>query len=285
MSNSAVAKEIEQVPGPKLHRNHALYTVPGPKRGLHVLEAVAAARRPLGISEIARAIGITRSAAFRLVYTLRNVGFLESDATAKTARLGARVLNIGFAYLASMDIIEVARPFLEELRDRTNVSSHLAIRDGKELLYLCCIQTRSSFLSTINVGARLPSYSTPMGWVLLADLPNGELRTLFRGEKFRALTEFTPKSVAELTKRTINASTSGFMVSRGIVEPGGSSIAAPIFDSSGRAVAAIDIAGPDSAFDLKQIGSRYLREVLSTARQISARLGHSSTHRTSRSRA
>ncbi|HYC14627.1 MAG TPA: IclR family transcriptional regulator [Stellaceae bacterium] len=285
MSNSALAKEIDQLPGSKLHRNHALYTVPGLKRGLHVLEAVAAARRPLGISEIARAIGITRSAAFRLVYTLRNMGFLESDATAKTARLGARVLNIGFAYLASMDIIEMARPFLEELRDRTNVSSHLAIRDGKELLYLCCIQTRSGFLSTINVGARLPSYGTPMGWVLLADLPNVELKALFRREKFRPLTDFTPKNVAELMRHTANAATSGFVVSRGIMEPGGSSIATPIFDHSGRAVAAIDIAGPDSAFDLKQLGSRYLREVLATARRISARLGHSPAQRTSRSRA
>ena len=70
----------------------------------------------------------------------------------------------------SLDIIEIARPELERLRDRTNVTAHLTIRDGRELLYLCCVQTRSGFLSTFNVGARLPTYAVPMGWLLLRDL-------------------------------------------------------------------------------------------------------------------
>lgn len=255
-------------------KNHDVYFVPGLQRGLHVLEVIAEARQPLGATEIARQIGVTRSSAFRLIYTLRHMGFLEIARDGRSFTLGARVLNIGFAYLASMDIIDVARADLELLRDRTNVSAHLSIRDGGEMLYLICIQTRSGFLSMINVGARFPAYATPMGWLLLSDLSTRELAALYGGVAMHELTSQTPTDIATLAQRVSQAVIDGYVLSRAIIEPGGSSIAAPVHDKSGKVVAAIDIAGPDSAFDIARLDREYLTEVLSTARRISARLGY-----------
>jgi DNA-binding IclR family transcriptional regulator len=257
-------------------KNHDVYFVPGLQRGLHVLEVIAEARQPLGATEIARQIGVTRSSAFRLIYTLRHMGFLETARDGRSFTLGPRVLNIGFAYLASMDIIDVARADLELLRDRTNVSAHLSIRDGGEMLYLICIQTRSGFLSTINVGARFPAYATPMGWLLLSDLSTRELAALYGGAPMHELTSQTPTDIATLAQRVSQAVINGYVLSRAIIEPGGSSIAAPVHDKSGKGVAAIDIAGPDSAFDIARLDRDYLTEVLSTARRISARLGYQS---------
>jgi DNA-binding IclR family transcriptional regulator len=257
-------------------KNHDVYFVPGLQRGLHVLEVIAEARQPLGATEIARQIGVTRSSAFRLIYTLRHMGFLETARDGRSFTLGPRVLNIGFAYLASMDIIDVARADLELLRDRTNVSAHLSIRDGGEMLYLICIQTRSGFLSTINVGARFPAYATPMGWLLLSDLSTRELAALYGGAPMHELTSQTPTDIATLAQRVSQAVINGYVLSRAIIEPGGSSIAAPVHDKSGKVVAAIDIAGPDSAFDIARLDRDYLTEVLSTARRISARLGYQS---------
>jgi DNA-binding IclR family transcriptional regulator len=257
-------------------KNHDVYFVPGLQRGLHVLEVIAEARQPLGATEIARQIGVTRSSAFRLIYTLRHMGFLETARDGRSFTLGPRVLNIGFAYLASMDIIDVARADLELLRDRTNVSAHLSIRDGGEMLYLICIQTRSGFLSTINVGARFPAYATPMGWLLLSDLSTRELAALYGGAPMHELTSQTPTDIATLAQRVSQAVIDGYVLSRAIIEPGGSSIAAPVHDKSGKVVAAIDIAGPDSAFDIARLDRDYLTEVLSTARRISARLGYQS---------
>ena len=257
-------------------KNHDVYFVPSLQRGLHVLEVIAEARQPLGATEIARQIGVTRSSAFRLIYTLRHMGFLETARDGRSFTLGPRVLNIGFAYLASMDIIDVARADLELLRDRTNVSAHLSIRDGGEMLYLICIQTRSGFLSTINVGARFPAYATPMGWLLLSDLSTRELAALYGGAPMHELTSQTPTDIATLAQRVSQAVIDGYVLSRAIIEPGGSSIAAPVHDKSGKVVAAIDIAGPDSAFDIARLDRDYLTEVLSTARRISARLGYQS---------
>lgn len=257
-----------------LHKNHESYFVPGLQRGLLVLEALAAARRPLTVTELGRKLGLSRSSTFRLTYTLNQMGFIEPTEGAKLFRLGPRVLNIGFAYLASQDLIELARTDLETLRNNTNVSAHLAIRDHREVLYLSCVQSRSGFLSNMNVGTRLPAYATPMGWLLLSDLSTREIASLFADEPFEPMTELTPRDVAELGRRIAEGVTNGYVISRGIIESGGSSISAPVFDKSGLVVAAIDISGPDSAFDLTQIEGRYVDEVCNAATRISMRFGY-----------
>lgn len=254
------------------HKNHAVYFVPGLHRGLRALEIVASAGRPLGISEIAAELGLTRSSVFRLVYTLRHMGFLEEEQS-KQFTLGPRVLNIGFAFLASKDIIEIARPELEALRDETQVSAHLAIRDERDVLYLSCVQTRSGFLSNMNVGSRVPAYAAPMGWLLLSGLPKPELTELYRKESFAPLTGQTPNGVQQLAEIVEAAAGRGHVVSRGVMEAAGSSVSAPIIDRRGEVVAAIDISGPDSAFDLDEIEGRYLTAVRTAAARISARLG------------
>ncbi len=260
--------------GAGLNKNHENYFVPGLQRGLRVLEALASERRPLSTTEIAKMLSLTRSSAFRLTYTLRHMGFLELAPGSKDFILGPRVLNIGFAYLSSKSIIETARPELERLRDNTNVSSHLGIRDGREVLYLSCAQTRSGFLSNMNVGARVPAYATPLGWLLLSDLRPREITKLFSSEDFEAFSPHTPKSIDELMTRVTDASRRGYVISNGLAEVGGSSVSAPIFDDTGNIIAAIDISGPDSAFKLEDLRGPYKDAVTSAAERISTRLGY-----------
>jgi IclR family pca regulon transcriptional regulator len=258
--------------GEPQHKNHDAYFVPGLHRGLRVLEVVAEARRPLSISEIGAALGLMRSAVFRLVYTLRHMGFLEESGQ-KLFTLGPRVLNIGFAFLTSKAIVEIAAPELEALRDETQVSAHLAIRDGRDVLYLHCVQTRSGFLSNMNVGARVPAHAAPMGWLLLSDMPAEALAALYDGAALAPLTDKTPASAQALAQAVRRAGREGHVISRGMMEAGGSSVCAPVHDRAGRVVAAIDVSGPDSAFDLEALGTRYLDAVRHAARRIAERLG------------
>jgi IclR family pca regulon transcriptional regulator len=256
------------------HKNHDIYFVPGLRRGLLVLETLASEGRPMSVGDIGKRIGLARSSMFRLAYTLQHMGFVEEIPESKLLRLGARVLNIGYAYLASQTLIEIARPDLEALRDLTSVSSHLAILDRREILYLSCIQTKSGFLSTMNVGTRLPAYATPMGWLLLSERNADEIAQLYPERTFTRLTDQTPRNVGELLQRIAAAVKAGHAISHGAVEPGGSSIAAPVRDRDGRVVAAIDVSAPDSAFDMSKFDSRDVREVSAAADRISARLGY-----------
>ena len=125
----------------------------------------------------------------------------------------------------------------------------------------------------MNVGTRLPAYATPMGWLLLSELSSRELAERFPEPTFAALTDQTPHDKRQLRERIDIVRTRGYAISHGVVEPGGSSIAAPIRDRHGCIVAAVDISAPDTAFDLAQFETRDVGAVVETARRISGRLG------------
>ncbi len=257
-----------------LHKNHDRYFVPGLSRGLRVLEIIAEADKPLTIVEISKKLGVSRSSAFRITYTLRHMGFLSTDKGDKVFDLGPRILNLGFSYLNRQDIIKIAKPFLEKLSEQTKVSCHLAVKEGREVLYLDNVLSKSSFVSNISTGARTPVYSCPLGWVMLINLDDATITKLFAETKFAPLTEHTPKNINDLIGRIRQAGKDGFVISRGFMQRGGSMIAAPVFNETGDVVAAIDISGPDSGFDLNRLQEFYLPKVIEAAAKISLNLGY-----------
>lgn len=256
-----------------LHKNHDIYLVPGLQRGLEVLEALSETGAPMSASQIGKALGISRSSAFRLIYTLRSMGYIDFNEQAKTYELGPRVLSLGFSFLNRQSIIETARRDLEILRDATNVCAHLAIRDGREVLFLSSLQPRTGFQSNFNVGTRLPAYASPLGWILLRELSFAQIDALYQSRPFTPITDQTPGSIQALLDRISECIARGYVISQGIVEPGGCTIAAPVFDRTGAVVAAIDISGPDSSFPHSLV-EFYLPEVLSAAQRTSSRLGY-----------
>ena len=257
-----------------LHQNHGAYFVPGLERGLHVLETVGDSDKPMTISEIGRAIGVSRSSAFRLVYTLRQMGFLKAVYDDRAFELGPRILNLGFSYLNRQDIVRQARPLLQQLTDRTQISSHLAVRDNRDVLYLDCVVSKTPFVTNIPTGARFPAHAAPLGWVLLGSLGDDALRALYEQREMKPATSHTPTTLNALMSRVHEAASTGHVVSRGFNEPGGSSISAPVRDHTGAIIAGIDISGPDVAFDFELMYTQYVPAVLETARDISAALGH-----------
>jgi DNA-binding IclR family transcriptional regulator len=257
-----------------LHQNHGAYFVPGLERGLRVLETMGESDKPMTISEIGRAIGVSRSSAFRLVYTLRQMGFLKAVYDDRAFELGPRILNLGFSYLNRQDIVRQARPLLQQLTDRTQISSHLAVRDNRDVLYLDCVVSKTPFVTNIPTGARFPAHAAPLGWVLLGSLADEALRALYEQREMKPATSHTPTTLNALMSRVHDAISIGHVVSRGFNEPGGSSISAPVRDHTGAIVAGIDISGPDVAFDFDLMYTQYVPAVLEIARDISAALGH-----------
>ncbi|MES0884936.1 IclR family transcriptional regulator [Roseibium sp. SCP14] len=254
--------------------NHNVYFVPGLHRGLRVLEILGAADEPMSLSEIARAMDLSRSSAFRLVYTLRQMDFLKEAEQKNTYTLGARVLNLGFAYLNQLPITSIARPHLAALRDKTGVSTHLSVLEGHDVLYLGSHQARSGFVSNMATGTRTQAYASAIGWCLLEALSDEELATFCDEIEMKPFTEHTPTSPQELQQKIGEVRDRGYVISRGFRDPGGSSVAVPVRDSTGRVVACVNISGPDSNFDFDKIEDFYVPETRSTALQISRELGY-----------
>ena len=112
------------------------YLVPALIRGLTILQELSGERRKLTLSEVAAALRVTRSSAYRLLVTLGHLGFVTFDTETKTYALGAEVLRLGYGYLASRELVDVAMPQLVRLRDRTGWSAHLGELHGRDVVYL-----------------------------------------------------------------------------------------------------------------------------------------------------
>jgi DNA-binding IclR family transcriptional regulator len=214
------------------------YLVPGLVRGLEVLAAFTPEARRLTQGEIAAALGVTRSAVFRVIYTLTELGFLLHDPASGRYALGPALLRLGHGVLPARDVIGVALPELEALRDATGWSAHLGVLDGMEVVYLLRVPARRGLRSIVRVGSRLPAHATAMGRVLLAGLEEEALAELARRAPPRRA---AMPALAVLARQARSDRARGHVMQLGSFETGIASVAAPLRDAAGGVVAAINL--------------------------------------------
>ncbi|WP_313136559.1 IclR family transcriptional regulator [Paracoccus jeotgali] len=245
------------------------YMVPGLVRGLNVLKLFTPETPVLRLSDIARALGISRSAAFRTTYTLTEMGCLLHDVRDQSYSVGAGVLRLTYGFVGAREITEIAQPELEALRNRLGWSAHMGILDGTSVLYVVRVPALPGDMSIVQVGRRLPARSTTMGRVLLADLTEAQLIDLFRAEagteKGRSMMEVLTQARADRTAEAV--------IHAGDFEAGIVSVGAAIRDISGRAVAAINVTSPNHPETVKAAHGPVRQEVVRAACRISRLLG------------
>lgn len=205
--------------------------VPGLVRGLAVMQAFTPTTPELTLSEIAAKLKITRSAAFRSVHTLVSEGYLLPVREGHHYRLGPSVMRLSYGYHASRELLEVAHPVLENLRDETDWSTHLGVLDGRHVLYLLRLPATKGLSSLVHVGSRLPAATTAMGRIFLAQRSEKQMRQLFA--------DLDQGSLTRLLETRSKDQLADHVQSIGRFESGISSVAAPIMDMSGQVVAAM----------------------------------------------
>lgn len=246
------------------------YSVPALERGLRILELFDETAPRLSLTDIAKKMGLGRSTVFRLVYTLEQNGFLNK-VDERFYQLGSRVLGLGFRFIAEQDIVGLARPILQRLRDKTNASSHLGVREGREVIYLLREPSRDMLISNIGVGSRLPAHQTTVGRVLLSCLSAEDVKQLYR--KFT----FPPNSVGSVTKLIEQLKTDrarGYVATESAYGPGLVSVAAQVLDATGTVVAGINISAPAAVLPLSLARQHVVKEVVGAAKELSAMLGY-----------
>jgi IclR family pca regulon transcriptional regulator len=247
------------------------------ERGLAILGCFTPARPILGIADIADELGMSRSTTHRYVITLVALGYLEQGASRKY-RLGLRVTDLGMSALNSTGLREHARPYLEELRQRTSYTTSLGVLDGSEVLYVDRARSFRRGQSQIDLGlqpgSRVPAYCTSMGKLLLAHLPDaqqrdvlGEIKPTKRGPK-------TITSKKALRTELEQVREAGFAVDDEELAAGLYAIAAPVRNESRDVVAAVNLAAHSSMIALEELVDALGPHLVSTADRISARLGY-----------
>jgi IclR family transcriptional regulator, pca regulon regulatory protein len=248
------------------------------ERGLAILSAFRSGRPTLGVSELGRDIGLSRSTTHRYVATLTALGYLQQDARTKKYRLGPRVLDLGFSAINSMELREVAAPHLRQLSDETGYTVNMAILDGLDIVYVeRCRSARAGQRDidlNLHVGARLPAYCTSLGKVLLAYLPPDQ-----RADAVSRI-EFARRGPNTLTSRTSfkaeleRVRENGFAINNEELAYGLRSIAAPVLSHDGAAAAAINLAVHSSMVSIEDLVARLSPVLRQAAAEISAHLGY-----------
>lgn len=241
-------------------------------RGLSVLAAFTPAAPRLTLTEIATKTGMPKSSAFRIIYTLRKLGFLGFDPGDERFFPGPRCMALGFSALRGMDMVEIARPYLLQLANETGEVVNLAVRDGDEAVY--CARIGEPKIININapVGTRHPLAATAVGRVFLSFLPEVEREDVLR----RMAADSRWAAAAARTRQLLRTTLSkGYTLIDNENESGIRAVAAPVWGADGALAAAVSVPVPVSRVSLRDLEHNIAPQLLRCARAISLSLGAS----------
>ena len=210
----------------------------GLAKGLRVMRTFSRETPALTLSEVAHSARLPAATARRCLHTLEELGYVMRSG--RMFLLRPKVLELGAAYLDSMDIEALTKTHLEDLASRTGDSAALSVLDGTDIVYVARASVRTLVRLEAHVGSRFPAYATSMGRVLLAGLPPERLEEYFARATFSALTKHTVTEPAKLIKRIEEARKSGYSAVEDELAYGVVAVAVPVFDANQRVVAALN---------------------------------------------
>jgi len=238
----------------------------GLAKGLAVIRAFSREHAALSLSEIARSARIPAATARRCLLTLEELGYLTRSG--RDFLLRPKVLELGAAYLESMNIEQVTRNHLEELARSTADSAALCVLDGVEIVYVARASVRTLLRLEAHIGSRFPAHATSTGRVLLAGVSPESLARYFENASLAALTERTVTDPAKLRALIEEARRCGYSAVEDELAYGVIALAVPVFDHQGRVVAALN----SSSHSRRITRTRLVRDRLAMLQQVSRQI-------------
>jgi len=230
--------------------------------------------KPKTLTEISHEVDINTSTTYRILTTLTNYNFLENNKQSGVYRLGLACLELARSYRIGSELLRVAKPELEILRDETKETVHLAALDGMEIVYLDKLESLHAIgLMSSRVGRRAPAYCTGIGKALLAYVPPEDLQAIMEVISFKRFTEKTIVDPTDLLEHLKEIKARGYALDQGEHEYDVRCVAVPIFDQTGEVIAAVSVSGPRSRSGPISQNLEMIKVTIETAKNISAKLG------------
>lgn len=248
------------------------YKIQSVDRTLQILKCFILEKRALGVSEIARMLGLNRSAVHRFLLTLKDHGFVEQLKDSDRYLIGPTAFELGSVYTNSTDLTVEGKKVLAELVRQTGYLAHLAILDRDSVLYLINVEPDHQQYLFGAVGQRRVIYNTGLGKSLTAWLPESQVREILKDCSFEKVTPHTIGSLEEFLRELEEVRRVGYAVDREEAQIGAQCVSAPVIGKRGEVVAAISVSG----FGISEAKLQELSLVVrSSAAQLSRRMGHS----------
>ncbi len=239
-----------------------------------LLKAFSEDEVDIGVSTLARRLGIAKSTVHRLATTLVSEGMLEQNPENGKYRLGIALFGLGALVRRRMDVSTEAKPYLFDLRETTGETVHLAILDGTEIMYVYNLESMQAIRMRSDIGVRKPAYCTAEGLAMLAFQPARVIEDIIA----RDLAPRTPKTntdPGQLRRVLAAVRERGYAVEDEESEAGMRCVAAPVRNAAGEVVAAVGVAGPVQRLPDDVLAS-FAPHVVRIAEAISIRLGYRS---------
>jgi IclR family pca regulon transcriptional regulator len=235
----------------------------GLAKGLAVIRAFARDHAALSLSDVARSAAIPAATARRCLLTLEELGYVTRNGRAFLLR--PKVLELGAAYLESINIEQITKTHLEELAHKTADSAALSVLDGVDIVYVARTSVRTLLRLEAHVGSRFPAHATSMGRVLLAGLSPERLNRYFASARLEALTERTVTDPVKLRTLIEECRRLGYAAVEDELAYGVIALAVPVFDHQHRVVAALN----SSSHSRRTTKTRLVRDRLAMLQQAS----------------
>jgi len=238
-------------------------------KAFRVLTVFDKGRGSLTLSQIARETGMDVSTVQRFTHTLTQLGYLRKDPTTRQFELSIKTLDLAYHYIRGSRLVDRAVPVLLELSKQTEEAVSLTVLDGVEVVFVLRYLSRRMLNTDVIAGTRLPAYCTAPGRAMLSRLPEARVHDILDNSSFIAHTPATPTDRNDLLARIETARQQGYAAAFDEIYHGDASVAAPILDADGLALAAVNVAVPLARIERAQFLETFPHLVTTAARGIS----------------
>jgi len=206
-------------------------------RGLAVIRVFGPESKELTLSEVAERAGMTPAGARRLLLTLVELGYAKTKG--RVFSLTPAILDLGYSYLSSLSLRDIALPYLEQFAKEHGEICSLSVLDRTDIIYVARAEIRSPSARRLIIGERLPAHATSAGQIQLAHLPASELNEFLANAPFEQLTPYTLTTRKQLLDAIEQARENGFAFANQQLEFGICGLSVPVRDREGRYVGAL----------------------------------------------
>lgn len=239
------------------------------EKAFQVLHAFDGARRHMTLADIARASGLDRSATQRLVYTLETLGYLRRIPDTRNYGLTPKVLQFSYNYVRANELIDKASPYLLDISRTLGETTNLQELDGHEIVFVARFPGHHLVNVDIAVGSRLPAFFTASGTAILSRLSDEHRREILAQTRLEPITPYTEVDADKLLERVQRVAEKGYAIIVNETVLGDISVAAPVTDHRGLAVAAINISVPTTRWTVARVEAELAPHVQVAATSIS----------------
>jgi len=242
-------------------------------RALSIMEVLSDYDEGLGITEISTKIDLHKSTVYRLLGTLIYKGFVKQDKATNKYKITFKLFELGNKAIQNIDILSIARPYIEELMEKVNEVVHLVLLEDEEIIYIDKVESHNTIRMHSNIGKRSPAYSTSVGKAIMAYLNEDRIKEIWNNSDIKKHTEHTITDFDKFIEELEGIRKIHYAIDDQENELGVRCIGAPIFNHKSEPIAAISISGPTSRVTRESV-EKTAKWVIKYAKLISKELGY-----------